>query len=193
MELKKILAKLEGLKVRGDIDLKVKNIASDSKSIKEGDMFVAIKGFDMDGESFIMEAIENGAKVIMAQTDIDKKILKEIPKDITIVLTEDTRKALAVCACNLYSNPAKEVKLIGITGTKGKTTTSFMIKAILEKAGKKVGLIGTIGYYIGSEKIDEGDRTTPDSLKLQKLLRKMVKERMRSYSDGSVITGSKAK
>lgn len=74
----------------------------------------------------------------MLGTDIDKKLIKEIPEDVTIVLSDNTRHALAICTCNFYKNPSKKVKLIGITGTKGKTTTSFMTKAILEKEGKKV-------------------------------------------------------
>ena len=139
-------------------------------------MFVAIKGFDVDGHEYIKEAIGNGAKVILAQIDIDRKFIKEIPDDVTIILSENTRHALAICACNFYGNPSKKVKLIGITGTKGKTTTSFMTKAILEKEGKKVGLIGTIACYIGSKKLEDSDRTTPESLKLQKIFKQMVDE-----------------
>lgn len=149
---------------------------SDSRNINDGDMFVAIKGFDVDGHEYIKEAIGNGAKVILAQIDIDRKFIKEIPDDVTIILSENTRHALAICACNFYGNPSKKVKLIGITGTKGKTTTSFMTKAILEKEGKKVGLIGTIACYIGSKKLEDSDRTTPESLKLQKIFKQMVDE-----------------
>lgn len=176
MELKKILAGLEGLKVKGSLDLDINNLDSDSRNINDGDMFVAIKGFDIDGHEYIKEAIGNGAKVILAQIDIDRKIIKEIPDDVTIILSENTRHALAICACNFYGNPSKKVKLIGITGTKGKTTTSFMTKAILEKEGKKVGLIGTIACYIGSKKLENSDRTTPESLKLQKIFKQMVDE-----------------
>ncbi|MEF2642194.1 MAG: UDP-N-acetylmuramoyl-L-alanyl-D-glutamate--2,6-diaminopimelate ligase [Clostridia bacterium] len=176
MELKKILAGLEGLKVKGSLDLDINNLDSDSRNINDGDMFVAIKGFDVDGHEYIREAIGNGAKVILAQIDIDRKFIKEIPDDVTIILSENTRHALAICACNFYGNPSKKVKLIGITGTKGKTTTSFMTKAILEKEGKKVGLIGTIACYIGSKKLEDSDRTTPESLKLQKIFKQMVGE-----------------
>ena len=176
MELKKILAGLEGLKVKGSLDLDINNLDSDSRNINDGDMFVAIKGFDVDGHEYIKEAIGNGAKVILAQIDIDRKFIKEIPDDVTIILSENTRHALAICACNFYGNPSKKVKLIGITGTKGKTTTSFMTKAILEKEGKKVGLIGTIACYIGSKKLEDSDRTTPESLKLQKIFKQMVDE-----------------
>lgn len=138
MKLKKILVGLEGLKVRGSLDIEITELDSDSRNIKNDSMFVAIKGFDVDGHDYIMDAIEKGASVILAQIDINREILKSIPREVTIVLCQDTRKALAVCACNFYNNPSKEVKLIGITGTKGKTTTSFMTKAILEKSGMKV-------------------------------------------------------
>ena len=138
MELKKVLAGLEGLKLKGSLDIDINNLDSDSRNIKEGDMFVAIKGFDVDGHEYIKDAISKGAKVILAESDIDKKIIKEIPDDVTIISSDNTRHALAICACNFYKNPSKKVKLIGITGTKGKTTTSFMTKAILEKEGKKV-------------------------------------------------------
>ncbi len=138
MELKKVLAGLEGLKSKGSLDIDINNLDSDSRNIKEGDMFVAIKGFDVDGHEYIKDAISKGAKVILAESDIDKKIIKEIPDDVTIILSDNTRHALAICACNFYKNPSKKVKLIGITGTKGKTTTSFMTKAILEKEEKKV-------------------------------------------------------
>lgn len=176
MELKKILAGLEGLKVKGSLDIEINNLDSDSRNIKQGDMFVAIKGFDTDGHDYIKEVVDKGAKVVFVQSDVDKKIIKEIPDDVTIVLSDDTRHALAICACNFYENPSRKVKLIGITGTKGKTTTSFMTKAILEKEGKKVGLIGTIASYIGSKKIEDSDRTTPESIKLQKIFRQMVDE-----------------
>lgn len=138
MELKKILAGLEGLKVKGSLDLDVNKIEYDSEEINSGDMFVAIRGFEKDGHDFILDSISKGAKVILADLNINREIIKQIPNGVTIVLAENTRKALAICACNFYKNPSKKVKLIGVTGTKGKTTTAFMIKSILEKEGKKV-------------------------------------------------------
>ena len=145
------------------------------KKLKSGYLFVAIKGYEEDGHKFIHEAIENGAVAILAQSDIDRKILKEIPSNVTIVIAEDTRHAMSIASANILQNPSKSFKLIGITGTKGKTTTSFMAKSILEKEGKKVGLIGTIGSYIGDKKIDDNDRTTPESLDLQKIFYAMKK------------------
>ena len=178
MELKAILANLDGLKVKGNLDIDIPNIQNNSKQVKEGDMFVAIKGFDFNGHEHIEEAIKNGAKVIMAQEDeVDKNILKTISDDITLVLTKDTRYALAIAACNFYKNPSKKVKLIGVTGTKGKTTTTYMIRDILEKQGIRVGLIGTVASYVGDKKIADNDITTPESLELQEIFSKMVEEK----------------
>lgn len=178
MELKKILAGLEGLKVRGNLDINIENIRNNSKEISLGDMFVAIKGFDFDGHEHILEAVRNGAKVVIAQIDeIDKNILTEIPKDVTLVLAENTRYALAISACNFYDNPSRKMKLIGVTGTKGKTTTTYMIRDILQKHGIKVGLIGTVASYVGDKKIADNKNTTPESLELQEILSKMLKEK----------------
>lgn len=176
MELKNILSTLEGLKVKGDLNIDISNIDSDSRNIKENGLFVAIKGFDVDGHNYIKEAIKRGAVAVIASIDADKKLLKEIMDKVTLILAPDTRLALAICACNFYDNPSRKFKLIGITGTKGKTTTSFMVKRILEKAGKKVGLVGTIATYIGDEKLEDSDRTTPESIKLQQLFSRMARE-----------------
>ena len=178
MELKKILAGLEGLKVRGNLELDIENIRNNSKDIRLNDMFVAIKGFDFDGHEHILEAIDNGAKVVLAQIDeIDKDIIRKIPEDITLVLCENTRYALAISACNFFGNPSKKMKLIGVTGTKGKTTTTYMIKSILEKHGIKVGIIGTVASYAGDKKIADNSNTTPESLELQEIFSKMLKEK----------------
>lgn len=177
MKLKEILKGIDDLKAKGNLDIEVKNITCDSRSINAGDMFVAIKGFDVDGHKFVKDALERGASVILINEDEAKNIISLINDDVTLVTTKDTRKAVASCACNYYQNPSKKVKLIGVTGTKGKTTTTFMIKAILEKQGIKTGLVGTIASYSGSKKLEDSDRTTPDSLKLQSLFSTM-------YNDG---------
>ena len=176
MELKNILLGIEGLKAKGKLDININSISSNSKEIKEGDMFIAIKGFETDGHKYINQAIENGAKAVLMQEDMAKNFIKEIPDDITIITASNTRVASALCACNYYDNPSRKLQLIGITGTKGKTTTTFMIKSILEKQGIKTGLIGTIATYIGNKKIEDSDRTTPDSIKLQSFFAQMVKE-----------------
>ena len=175
MELKKILVGLEGLKAKGNLDLDITGLESNSKNIKEGYMFIAIKGYSVDGHDYINNAIEAGAKVVMVQEGCDLKKIK-LPADVTIIMAKDTREALAICSCNFYGNPSRKFKLIGVTGTKGKTTTTYMIKEILEKAGHKVGLIGTIATYINGRMVSESSRTTPESIELQKTFAQMVED-----------------
>ena len=175
MELKRILVGLENLKVKGNLDTEIKGIAKSSNEVKEGYLFVAIKGFNVDGHNFIEEAIENGAIAVMVEEGCDLKSIK-FKEDTIIVMAKDTREGLAIVSSNFYNNPSTKFKLIGVTGTKGKTTTTYMIKEILEKAGQKVGLIGTIATYINGKKIKDSDRTTPESLELQQLFAQMVKE-----------------
>ena len=175
MNLKNILDGIEGLKAKGELDLEIEGIESNSKKIEKGFLFVAIKGFTVDGHEFIGSAIENGAVAVVVDESCDLKALK-IPSNVTLIVAKDTREFLALASANFYGNPSEKFKLIGITGTKGKTTTTFMIKEILEKAGKKVGLIGTIATYINGKKIADSDRTTPESLELQRMFADMVKE-----------------
>ena len=177
MKLKDLLIGLNGLKARGDLDINIKGVACDSNKVQKGDLFVAIKGFEEDGHKFINEAIEKGAVAILIEEGCDLKSFK-VKEDTTVVMAKDTREALAIVSCNFYKNPSKKFKLIGITGTKGKTTTSYMIKEILEKAGKKVGLIGTLETCINGKTLKENERTTPESLELQELFSKMVEEKV---------------
>lgn len=177
MELKRILAGLEGLKAKGNLDIEIEQIESDSRKVSKNSLFVAIKGFEVDGHEYIAEAIKKGAIAVMVEDGTNLKAL-QLPAEITLIVAQDTRYALATMACNFYDNPSRKFKLIGITGTKGKTTTSFMLKAILEKQGLKVGLIGTIAKYIGKECLGESSRTTPESLELQQLFAKMVEEKV---------------
>ena len=175
MELKSILSGLKGLKAKGNLEQEIIGIESNSKNVKNGYLFVAIKGFNVDGHTFIESAIENGATAIAVEEGFDLKSVK-FPKDMTIIMAPSTRELLAITSCNFYKNPSKKFKLIGVTGTKGKTTTTFMIKEILEKAGKKVGLIGTVATYINGERKSDSDRTTPESLELQKIFAQMVEQ-----------------
>ena len=177
MELRAVISGIDGLKAKGNLDMDINAIESDSRKIKQGDLFVAIIGFETDGHKYIKQAIENGASAIMIQEGA--KISKaDINDDVTIIMAPDTRIATAKMACNYYKNPSTKFKLIGITGTKGKTTTTFMIKSILEAQGKKVGLIGTVANYIGDKNLGESARTTPDVLELQKLFNQMVEEKI---------------
>lgn len=175
MKLLEVLNKVEGIQVRGNLELEINEIKCDSRLVNPGDMFVAVVGYKTDGHEYLQNVINAGASVIAVEEghiDIDN-----IPNEITVIVAQDTRKLLAICACNYYGNPSREFKLVGVTGTKGKTTTTYMIKSILEKAGKKVGLIGTIANMIGDKSI-EASRTTPESIDLQKLFRQMADEKV---------------
>ena len=177
MKLIDILKGVENYKAKGDLEVEINNIENNSKNVKEGDIFVAIKGFDFDGHDYVSDAIKQGAIAVVLDVTADLKKIK-ISKNTTVILVENTRKCLAKMASNFYGNPAKKLRLVGVTGTKGKTTTTFMIKSILEKAGKKVGLIGTVANYIGDKCLGESSRTTPDSLELQRIFAQMVKEKV---------------
>ena len=176
MELKKVLNGIENYKSKGNIEIDVLSIEDNSKNVKPGSLFVAVKGFDFDGHEFVGEAISNGATAVILDMSANLKSLK-IPDDITVVIVQDSRIALAIVACNFYGNSSKKFKLIGVTGTKGKTTTCYMIKKILEKAGKKVGLIGTVENFIGDKSLGESSRTTPGSVELQRMFYQMAKEK----------------
>ena len=168
MNLKDILTGLDYEVVQGTIDVEINKVNYDSRKVSENDLFVCVKGYATDGHKYADKAVLSGAKVIVVQDDIDLNNDK-----VVIIKCNDTRKALAVMGANYYANPADKMKIIGITGTNGKTTTAFMIKDILESAGKKVGLIGTIANYVCGEKIHT-ERTTPESLELQELFAYMV-------------------
>ena len=175
MLLKKIISESETINIVGNLNLDITNINSDSRKIKENGLFVAINGFTKNGTDFIPNAIENGAKAIIVEPDTDIDSLN-IPENITVISVKNTRKALAYASCEFYDNPSKKLKLIGVTGTKGKTTSTFMIKSILEKHGLNVGLIGSIAVYINDDKIEDTDRTTPESFEIQKHLANMVEK-----------------
>lgn len=177
MKLSDILNGISDLKAKGNVDIDISCIECDSRKVTANCLFVAIKGYDVDGHEYIAEAIEKGAKAILLE-NVEKIRNINLPEDVTFIVTKDTRYALAISACNFYGNPSRKFKLIGITGTKGKTTTTYMIKTLLEAQGKKVGLIGTIENYIGEESLGESDRTTPESLELQKIFAEMVKEKV---------------
>lgn len=176
MNLKNILVGIDGIKARGNIELDIENIENNSRKVTENTLFFAIKGFVDDGTKYISDAVKNGAVAVMVDNKVNLKEI-EIPKETTLIVVEDIRKAMAISACNFYKNPTKKLKLIGVTGTKGKTTTTFMIKHILEIQGIKTGLIGTIRNYIGSKDLGDSERTTPESIELQRLFSQMVDEK----------------
>lgn len=167
MILKSLLKGLDYEVIKGNEESKVQNIRYDNRKIEQGDAFVCVKGFKVDGHSFIGDAIKKRAKTLIVQEDVS------VQEDITIIKVRDTRKALAIMSSNYFGNPKDKLKIIGITGTNGKTTSAFIIKSILEKAGFMTGLIGTIANYIGNKKVD-AVRTTPESYELHELFKNMV-------------------
>ena len=167
--LKDLLFKLEYECVRGTEEIEVSELVYDSRKVVPGCLFICIVGANVDGHDFAMQVVENGAKVLVVQKDI------ELPKeaDVTVIKVEDTRYAMAFIAAAYFGNPAEKLKVIGITGTKGKTTTTYLVKSILEQAGRKVGLIGTIEFIIGDTHI-HANNTTPESYLLQQYFKQMV-------------------
>lgn len=159
---------LKDLNLSETYNEEINEIQYDSRKVTKGDVFVAIKGFSVDGHKFIDKAIESGAKVIVGEDDITVE-------NALYIRVKDSRKALAILAKNYFDNPQKKMKIIGITGTNGKTTSAFMMKSLLESKGYKVGLIGTICNMIGDKKL-KTERTTPESLELYKLFSDMVEE-----------------
>jgi len=152
--------------VYADPETEIGGISYDSRITKPGDLFVAVAGEKQDGSRFIPQALENGAVCVVCQS--------ALPEEIPCVVVPDCRRALAELSAAFFENPGKELTLVGVTGTNGKTTTTHLIKRILEqKAGAKVGLIGTIHNVIDQETLPT-ERTTPESYEIQRLLRQMV-------------------
>lgn len=170
MLLEQLLEKLNYELINGDVRIRVKELVFDSRNVQKDDVFVCIKGAVSDGHRYIKDVANKGAAAIIVQDDIE--ITKEL-KDITIVKIEDTRKALAYMSAAFFGYPANELYTVGITGTKGKTTTTYMVREILEASGIKTGLIGTIQTIIGDE-IIPSKNTTPESYMVQKYFRQMV-------------------
>ncbi|HHX59558.1 MAG TPA: UDP-N-acetylmuramoyl-L-alanyl-D-glutamate--2,6-diaminopimelate ligase [Epulopiscium sp.] len=171
MILKQILNNISYEITQGTCDLPIDTISYDSRSKMKNGLFVCIEGYTVDGHQYVSSAIENGASAIIVQ----KEINVEIPESITIIKVEDTRTTMAIVGANFYGHPSKDMALVGITGTNGKTTTAYLIGWILESMAKKIGIIGTIENRIGKQVI-KSERTTPESLDLQRLLRTMKTE-----------------
>ncbi len=166
MQLKTLLAAIPVRQVIGPVDRAVESIAYDSRRVQSNGLFVALRGEKYDGHDFIGQAIEKGASVIVAERE-------EKYARATSVVVENSRTALADLAATFHGFPARKLKLAAVTGTNGKTTTTFLIKHICEKAGTRCGLIGTVRYEIG-ERVLPASRTTPESLDLQELLAQIV-------------------
>ena len=166
MKLKELLRGISILGTDADMDTEITGVSYDSRTTKPGDLFVAITGYAADGHRFIPLAAEKGAAAVLCQN---------LPQtEIAYVQTDDTRVALAQLSANWFGHPAEKMKMIGVTGTNGKTSVTTILKTVLEQAaGAKVGLIGTIQNKIG-DTVLETERTTPESFELQKLLAQMV-------------------
>lgn len=167
MILNHLLKKIN-CKIIGDDSIDITGLCYDSRNISKGDVFFCIKGYETDGHKYVQSAIDNGASAIVTDHFIENA-------DAVQIIVNDTREAMAEIAASYFDFPALKMKMIGITGTNGKTTTTYLIKKIAESAGYKVGLIGTICNMIG-EKEYHTERTTPESLDLQKLLYEMSEE-----------------
>ena len=165
MKLRELLNGLTILACSADLDGDIREVRYDSRAVEEGDLFVAITGAETDGHKYIPMAREKGAACVVCQT---------VPEDGTpYVQVADSRRALAVIGANRFDHPADELTMIGVTGTSGKTTSTYLIKSILEqKAGAKVGLVGTIQNMIGDQVLHT-ERTTPESFELHRLFRQM--------------------
>ncbi|MEG1847845.1 MAG: UDP-N-acetylmuramoyl-L-alanyl-D-glutamate--2,6-diaminopimelate ligase [Lachnospiraceae bacterium] len=167
--LSRLLEKLEYTCIRGNDQIEVTQVVYDSRQIVEGCMFLCVEGANVDGHDKAYEAVEQGARVIV----VSKEVLVPQTSTVTIIKVENTRYAMAYIAAAVHHNPAERMKIIGITGTKGKTTTTYLVKEILEQAGYRVGLIGTIEAIIGDTRIP-AHNTTPESYVLQEYLSRMA-------------------
>lgn len=171
MVLAALLEKLEYELVSGSEDMQIENVVYDSRKVTEGSLFICIEGGTADGHTFIPDVVKKGAKALIVTKDVSG--LLPADADVTVVRVKDSRYALAFVSAAYFGHPAEKLKVIGITGTKGKTTTTYLVKSILEHAGHKVGLVGTIEAVIGQEHIP-ANNTTPESYVLQEYFAKMV-------------------
>lgn len=168
MKLTKLLERLEYTCLQGEIDKEISGIVNDSRKVTEGSLFFCIKGAVSDGHTYASDVAQKGAAAIIVQKPV------EVPESVTVIQVADSRYAMALVAAAWYEYPAEKLHVIGITGTKGKTTTTYMIRSILEAAGHKVGLIGTIEAIIG-DRVIPACNTTPESTTIQEYFAEMVK------------------
>lgn len=166
MKLEKLLTRLNYTLVSGRTDIEISDVIYDSRKACKDCVFVCLKGANLDSHKFAQNAVDSGAVAVVVSEDIEIH-------NATVIKVNDTRKALAFMSAEYFGNPAEELTTIGITGTKGKTTTASMIHSILEKGGYKTGIIGTLGIIIGDELIKTAN-TTPESYEIQQAMRKMI-------------------
>ena len=164
MKLISLIKNLDIVETIGDLDIEIEGVSIDSKKVKKSEIFICIFGTNYDSHNLYKEVEKYQAAAIVTEKKLDTKL--------TQIIVKDSRKALSVVAANFYGNPLKKLKIIGVTGTNGKTTTTHLIKHILSFCGEKVGLIGTNGVYFGST-FYEPTLTTPDPIELHKTLKNM--------------------
>ncbi len=170
MKLNELMSQVTYELIKGNMEQEITGVVYDSRKVEKGSLFVCLKGFLSDGHKYIGKAVEAGAAAILLEEDAGCEDM-----DVTVLKVKDTRETLAYVSAQWFGNPAEDMTIIGLTGTKGKTTTAHMIKKIFEHAGCKVGMIGTLGAYIGEEKLPTRN-TTPESYELHSLFAQM-KER----------------
>ena len=167
MKLSELIAGLNVKQIIGNTNVEIKEVKTDSNFVSEGDLFICISGGNFDGHDFVQQAMYYGASAIVTE--------KELQISLPQVIVEDSRIAMSVIASNFYGHPDKKLKIIGVTGTNGKTTTTHIIKKILDLSGIKSGIIGTLGAFYG-DKFIEPTLTTPDPLTLYKILKDMLED-----------------
>jgi len=168
-KLKALLEKLEYKCIKGNEDIEISEVIYDSRKVTKDSLFICIEGANFDGHTYARDVVEKGARVLV----VSKEVQVPEESDVTIIQVENTRYAMAFIAAAYFGNPADQMKIIGITGTKGKTTTTYLVKEMLELAGHKVGLVGTIEAIIGDKKIPASN-TTPESFVLQSYFKEML-------------------
>ncbi|ANA82919.1 MULTISPECIES: UDP-N-acetylmuramoyl-L-alanyl-D-glutamate--2,6-diaminopimelate ligase [Paenibacillus] len=168
MNLKSLTERLILKTITGSAAVEITNLDTDSRAIRPGGLFVCVPGFNVDGHDYIEHAIQNGAVAIMAE-----KELPELPGNITRITVPDTRRVLPILANSFFGNPTEQLKLIGITGTNGKTTTTHMVDKVLNDSNRKTGIIGTLYMKIGDH-VEKTLNTTPDTIQLQRYFHAMV-------------------
>ncbi len=173
MKLSKLLEKTDHIVLQGNTDIEINKLVYDSRKVEPGDVFVCLKGYNVDAHKFADSAVEKGAAAIVLSDELKLE-------DVTVIKVDDTRKALAYMSAAFFDYPAKEMISIALTGTKGKTTTASMVQSILEHGGIKTGTIGTLGIVIGGN-LYKTNNTTPESFEIQQTLRNMVNEGCKAF------------
>src|SRR6056297_976213 len=173
MKIKNILDKIDYIKYSANEDTEVNNITNDSREVNENSVFVAVKGFKKDGNTYISSALEKGAKLIITEDE------KFIERNIPVVQVKDSRITLSKLSSILNDEPSKKLNLIGVTGTNGKTSITYILDHIFRNYGSKTGIIGTMGAVIDGEKLILNN-TTPESHQIQEILKKMLEKNTKS-------------